>query len=258
MKPRPLLDRTVYEATPDELQTPLLHIVAYSTPSSCALLNCWMGWAAAVASADCNVSYRLLSHLPAYSPRRGGSRLAWLAGIRSKVTFMRQLLNLYGLHRLRNEAFLFSDVDVVPMRVLSTLVSRLAALNENRTRWATSAHRPEIIFMEERHRVRGRHSARWDWRVNSGFYLLRNTHNVQSFLNAWKALILSNRVMNDRTAVALEPTRFASSLVQFAPRELVSHRCRGRGKLPSNSQVQLDREAALGHLSAASRHGHAP
>ena len=189
----------LYGHSSEERPNPFIHLMTYSTPSSCAFLNCWTSWTTALASSDVNTSFHVHSHIQAYSRRRD-ARLAWLAGIRSKVLFVKDVLERYRVNQVvRDEAFLFSDLDVVPLGLFSGLLGALVQFDPTQPQWKPTADRPEIVFMEEHQNLR--RAGISDWVANSGFYLLRNTKNVRTFFNAWAALITTNRRMNDQVAV---------------------------------------------------------
>ena len=197
---------------------PTLHVLAFATRQSGALLACWMRWwAAMVARQSEPMQLHLRSHSLSASPQAkgnsgggGGSGLGSLnrytsvgtsavsevvvggngrvrssaehrLASRAKVFWVEQLLKEAAKGHKR-DLWLFTDVDVAPLGSYWDLA-----------RSATSSH--EIVFMAEPQTSDGGLST---WVANSGFYALRNTARVRRLMQHWAERLMSNARMLDQ------------------------------------------------------------
>jgi len=148
---------------PGDLPGPLastLHVAAYSTLTSKAVLNCWMKWVSAMITSDERGRYEL--HVRAgkhFSNSTGGEH--WLYSVAEKIYFVEELLDAHdsagNLVIGSSDSLLFTDLDVLPLGHWSAL---------------TQTH--DMMFMQAE-----------DGFVNTGFYLVRNNAHVREFIAAW-------------------------------------------------------------------------
>ena len=177
-----------------------LFILGFSTPHQAHLLECWSGWMNAMMATPsdaANITYSLIVE-SANSPARGlirrliarlrgtrGENDEWRAALRQKVSFVRRTItDLAARHPAcpHDCAFLFSDLDVLPLRPYAELVRHLK--------------RALLIFMREPQQS----SAGY---VNSGFYLLRPLPPVLTFLRDWANSFTADHYNDQHLANAL-------------------------------------------------------
>ena len=103
---------------------------------------------------------------------------AWTAGTRAKVAWVNSVTARYTT----DTVYLVTDLDVMPLRPLDALV-----------RWFVRQRTVEVAFMREPGRTTGMHGVQWA--LNTGFFLLRNTWQVRTFIAHWKARIHMNKHM---------------------------------------------------------------
>ena len=142
--------------------TPTVHIVALWSAQSAAVsgpLYCWMEWINHMIATDNNTSYRLhvlTDRTPA--ARREDSinflSASWLRAVRGKISLALQ--TLHSFRQARCQAFVFTDLDILPLRPFGQLV-QVAGSNGH----------AELHFMKE---------PSWSdmGYVNSGFIVVLN------------------------------------------------------------------------------------
>ena len=144
-----------------------VHILAVSTPQTCAMLGCWQGWIRRTTQA----TPRAALHVATYTPNVSGRGLfrdpasieAWQATVKHASRFMDSTL------ADPESVIINTDLDVINLRPFTELVHYVRGESE-------------IAFMEEcktEGRCRGAE-------VNAGFYLARSTPPVREFLREWQ------------------------------------------------------------------------
>ena len=152
-----------------DLQNPL-RILAFSVARD-TQLHCWLRFISDMASADPDCAYQL--HVETYNPRktksgRGHMSLHYWSFARQKVSFVRKAL----AEMPSGSRFIFTDLDVLPVRPFSVLLSAIDASY-------VAAHMRDIVFMKE---PPGSASGFF----NSGMYLARSNEPTRQFFAAWE------------------------------------------------------------------------
>ena len=142
-----------------------LHVVLYSTRESCPMLTCWLSWAS-YWLVDKSYDYQLHTIIarPNISSTSSGTWKTelWYAALRDKLVRMRDYIERVPL----GSTVFFTDLDVVPMRPMSTLLPL--------------PH--ELTFMREPPGHGGRTGRQI---VNTGLYALRVTPSTRRYVSHW-------------------------------------------------------------------------
>jgi len=159
----------------------MLHLITFSTHHSERMQSCWLQWASHVMARDTTPQqhYRLYlrthdaSNVSTVRPKgrrvtAGGAAgtyqtATWYAALRDKMFAIQEVLEETKASAREVDAYVITDLDVVPLRPYSEL---LACLEH------------EITFMKEPDGHAGSFGAHV---VNGGFYVVRNTANVRAW-----------------------------------------------------------------------------
>ena len=168
--------------------TPAVKVFAFTTRSSAVMFSCWSRWITQMVAADTSgLSYSVTS----YTYRAPGELAAgvaapsaaygskdWYASTHAKVGWIKDMTASFT----PDTVFLFTDLDVMPMRPFDALV-----------RWFVEQRHAEIALMREPGHTRGLFGVRWAF--NTGFFLLRPTVEVRAFIGHWLARVKGNKRM---------------------------------------------------------------
>ena len=221
-----------------------LHVVSMFTPGICGLLACWQqrvfalqNSAGLLGLANVSVHFHIGYHpLPGANASTTPPRFkdpAWIKAVRERINYLRHVLKRYE-HRSERALFLFTDLDVWPLRPLAPLLRplqhalRASALQRERIeQCARNGHcagvaanlqpRPlDIIFMREP----PGHCGMSAWLANTGLMVMRNTLAVRKFLFACYSTrgrgVFEQDVANLLLIKKLRPQELAWGLVDSA------------------------------------------
>lgn len=143
----------------------LLHVLAISTPQTCALFSCWQAWMRRMVQRDIEWQYRL--HLWLYSPRGvvadltdGNATVSETNSFMDTVVAKWFYLNHFMSHAEENATVLYTDIDIVPLASIGRLVGALPPTRDVTWMYNFLAHLP----------------------ANSGFFVFRNGPSVREYL----------------------------------------------------------------------------
>ena len=158
-----------------------LHILTLSVATNYKnpLLQCWMRFMSDMTEANAGCAYQL--HVKTYRTNATGP-LVKVSILRQKIKFVRKTLTEIPA----GSRFLFTDLDVLPLRSLSALL-------HTKDVTGTPAHMRDIVFMKE---TPGSGAGFF----NTGVYLGRATNATHKFFTSWQnALAVANMMDNDQT-----------------------------------------------------------
>ena len=121
--PRADMPRSARAVSPHD--KPVVHLLAFTTPHSCVLLQCWLRWMGVWMSdphASAEIKLTVQSYLPDANFSSPKSR--WRHVLLQRISCVYNMLEQLPV----GSTFLFTDLDVVPFRPLTTLLPLPAEL----------------------------------------------------------------------------------------------------------------------------------